>query len=728
MLLAVATLLAAAPSAPPPQLEGLVVDKNTREPVAGAEVTILGHPGERYTDASGRFTWQPAPPPPFEVLVILPGGRFMKPVLVDKLPASGPLEIGVEGLVNESVTVAAGAAPSIEATPASGTTLLTGGEIVARAPANVAQALENVPGVSAVSEGQAAVPVIRGFAGGRTLILIDGARVSSERRAGPSATFLDPFSLESLEVSRGPGSVAYGSDAFGGVISARTRRVAPASPLAFRAVASAGAGTPEVRGAFEVSKGVERGGVLFQAHARDFEDYRSPDGDVFNSGSSDAGFLARVEHAAGPGTFSAGWQSDFGRDVERPRNNSNVVRFYYPIEDSHRLTTGYELRRVKGFERLTFTGFWGGSAIITDQDRFATPTSTRRIERADVSADDYHVRVLAERTVGSAHVEFGTDINGRFDLHALDQLVTFDASGAEVATLTNVSIDEAHRNDAGFFGSVQVPIVPRVLLAAGIRGDYVATRNSGGYFGDRSTSEGAASGYASATLGSFRGFSFTGQVARGFRDPTLSDRYFRGPSGRGFVTGNPDLESETSLQFDGAARFTHGRYRAAVYVFRYRIYDLIERYQTDPDFFFFRNRGEAVMRGVEVETQIDLGGGTTMEVSGQVTRGRAEDDDAWLDSVPAGSLSLQLRRQVGTRGFVQARGAAYDRDTRPGPTERVVPGYFVLDLGAGWIFREGLDLRFLARNVLDQPYMVSQDTRTVLAPGASVGATLTARF
>jgi outer membrane receptor protein involved in Fe transport len=96
--------------------------------------------------------------------------------------------------------------------------------------------------------------------------------------------------------------------------------------------------------------------------------------------------------------------------------------------------------------------------------------------------------------------------------------------------------------------------------------------------------------------------------------------------------------------------------------------------------------------------------------------------------VPAGSLSLQLRRQVGTRGFVQARGAAYDRDTRPGPTERVVPGYFVLDLGAGWIFREGLDLRFLARNVLDQPYMVSQDTRTVLAPGASVGATLTARF
>lgn len=715
-------------AAPTPQLEAIVIDRATREPIAGAEITILGHAGERYTDAAGRFTWQPAPPPPFEVLVMLPGGRFMKPVLVEKLPASGPLEIAVEGLVNESVTVAAGAAPSIEGTPASGTTLLTGGEIAARMPANVAQALENVPGVSTVSEGQAAVPVIRGFAGGRTLILVDGARVTSERRVGPSATFLDPFSLESLEVSRGPGSVAYGSDAFGGVISARTRRVAPASPLAFRTVLSAGAGIPEVRGAFEVSKGIARGGVLVQAHARNFEDYRSPDGDVFNSGSSDAGFLARVEHAAGPGTLSAGWQSDFGRDIDRPRNNSDVVRFYYPIEDSNRLTTGYELRRFKGFERLTLTGFYGNSALVTDQDRFATPVSNRRIERADVSANDYHVRVLAERTVGSAHVEFGTDINGRFGLHALDQLVTFDDSGAEVATTTNVSVDQANRNDAGFFASVQIPLVPRVLLAGGVRGDYVTTENKGGYFGDRSTSEGAASGYGSATLGSFRGFSFTAQIARGFRDPTLSDRYFRGPSGRGFITGNPDLESETSLQFDGAARFTHGRYRAAVYVFRYRISHLIERYQTEPDLFFFRNRGHALMRGLEVETQVDVGGGTTLELAAQVTRGRAEDDDTWLDAVPAASLSLQLRKPIGTRGFVQARGAAFDRDTRPGPTERVIPGYFVLDAGAGWIFREGLDLRVLARNVLDQPYLVSPDTRTVLAPGASVGLILTARF
>jgi outer membrane receptor protein involved in Fe transport len=727
---AVAWLMAlavAASAAPHPQLEARVVDKGSGRPLAGAEITILGHPGERFTDADGRFTWQPAPTPPFEVLVILPGGRFMKPVIVERLSTDGPLELQVEGLVNESVTVAAGAAPSIEATPASGTTLLTGGEIAARAPANVAQALENVPGISTVSEGQAAVPVVRGFAGGRTLILIDGARVTSERRVGPSATFLDPFSLDSIEVSRGPGSVAYGSDAFGGVISARTRRVAPGSPLAFRALGTFGAGIPEVRGAFEVSRGLARGGLLLQVHARNFEDYRSPDGDAFNSGSRDQGFLTRFEHVLGPGTLSIGWQSDFGRDIERPRNNSRTVRFYYPSEDSHRLTTGYELHKYKGFERLSFTGFFGTSALVTDQDRFPTSTRPRDIQRADVTAKDFHVRVLAERTVGTAHVEFGTDVNGRFDLHALDQTVAFELSGALVDTITYVSVDAAHRTDAGFFGSVQVPIASRVLFAAGVRGDRVATENDGGFFGDRSTAQGAVSGYVSATLGSYHGFSFSAQAARGFRDPTLSDRYFRGPSGRGFITGNPDLEAEKSLQFDTAARFTHERYRAAVYFFHYRITDLIERFEEATDFFFFRNRGRALVRGVEVEAQADLGRGATLEVGGQVTRGEG-DDDSSLDAIPQESISLQLRKQLGPRGFIQARGAAFARDTRPGPTERVIPGYAVVDLGGGWSFRKGLDLRVLARNVLDQPYLVSPDTRTVLAPGASVVATVSAKF
>ncbi|MEZ5287522.1 MAG: carboxypeptidase regulatory-like domain-containing protein [Vicinamibacterales bacterium] len=58
------------------------------QPVAGATVSILGRTGEAITDADGRFTWQPAPAPPFEVLVILSDGTHTKPVTVTALDES----------------------------------------------------------------------------------------------------------------------------------------------------------------------------------------------------------------------------------------------------------------------------------------------------------------------------------------------------------------------------------------------------------------------------------------------------------------------------------------------------------------------------------------------------------------------------------------------------------------------------------------------------------------
>ena len=707
-----------------PQLRARVIDKATGKPIANAEVSILGQPGTRTTDADGLLTWQPAPAPPFEILVILPGGVYARPVLVEQFNGD-TIDVMVESLLTEAVTVAAGAAPHIESTPGSATTLVTSTQLVAQAPVTLAQALESVAGVSSASEGHAAVPVVRGFSAGRTLILLDGVRVSAERRAGPSATFLDPFSLDSVEVARGPGSVAYGSDAFGGVIYARTRRVAPGSPLAIRFTGAAGAGVSTVRGGVEVSQGFENGSLLLQAHAREAEDYRSPAGEIFNSGFSDQGFLGRFEHTLGPGTFSAAWQSDLGRDIERPRTNSRTVRFYYPTEDSHRLTASYELNRVAGFDRVSTTAFLGSYAIVTDQDRFATAENPRDIERADVSSRDFQVRVIGDRTIRAAHVELGVDVSSRFGLEAFEERVAFNADGAVLRTDRSVAVEDAHRTDVGLFATIQVPVASRALVSAGLRGDRVSTENRGGFFGDHASSNGAGSGFLSATIGSFAGFTLTGQVSRGFRDAVLSDRYFRGPTGRGFITGNPDLVPETSLQFDTALRYTAGRYRAAVYAFHYRIDDLIERFEVSDDNFLFRNRGRARMRGFEVETQADLGSGYTLELAGQITRGSALDDGAPLGGVPPASLSVQVRKQIGTAGFIRARGSAHARGERPGPGDRITPGYAVLDVGGGWTFSRALELRLVARNILDQEYLVSPDRRTVPAPGRS--ALLTVR-
>lgn len=68
-------------------------------------------------------------------------------------------------------------------------------------------------------------PMIRGFASNRLLYSVDGVRMNSAIfRAGniQNVINIDPFATESVEVLFGPGSVIYGSDAIGGVMSFQT--------------------------------------------------------------------------------------------------------------------------------------------------------------------------------------------------------------------------------------------------------------------------------------------------------------------------------------------------------------------------------------------------------------------------------------------------------------------------------------------------------------------------
>lgn len=713
---------------------GRVVRKGSGAPVAGAEVMVVGLTGSVKTDADGRFTWSPSPAVPFEVIVILPGGNVNRPVLVRTLN-SGDITIEVEALLNEAVTVTAGVAPSIDAAAGAGMTMLSGRDIEVRTPANLNQALENVPGVNQVSEGQAAVPAVRGLARGRTLILIDGARVTSERRVGPSATFLDPAVVEGIDVARGPGTVAYGSDAFGGIISVRTRRPVFTESWTGRLTGTIGEGIPDRRGNLELSRGWGTGGLVIGGHVRDVEDYDGPEAPVLNSGWSDRGFLARLEQQAGRGVISFGWQSDFGRDIERPRNNSSVTRFYYPFENSHRATASYEIARLGTLDTLKVQGFFGTFEQRTDQDRHATATSARRIERADISAKDFSLRAVGEKSVGRARFEFGADINGRFGLEAHDINIAYDLAGNETSFTDNLSTESARRIDTGLFAQVDGRVTPRVLLSGGARVDAVKTTNTGGYFGDQSVSHEALSGFGAVVVGPFNGVSFSGMVSRGFRDPTISDRFYRGPTGRGFITGNPDLDPETSLQFDLGMRYTRQGFRLAVYAYHYDITDLVERYSTTTDFFFFRNRGEAEIRGLELEAQAELGQGFSLELAGQTARGKAVGEtaaagntEAWLDDIAPDMASATLRKSLLNKGSAHVRVAVFRDDVRNGPSEIDAPGYTLLDAGASWWLTPNVELRALGRNLLNDTYYASPDARFVFAPGRNASLTAVVRF
>lgn len=719
-------LLALSIAAPALALGGTVIDARSGVPVANADVIIVGQRGAARTGPDGTFEWALPVAPPLVFLVILPDGRVSRPMRVTTFDESAGIRLLVEPAFAESLDVT-GAAPAIDVSAGSSTSLLAAGDIDLRHPLNVGEMLENVPGVGVISEGQSATPAIRGLARGRTSIMVDGSRASSERRAGANAAFLDPAIVERVEIARGPASVAYGSDAMGGVIAVRTRRPDYSRPLQVRVAGALGGGFPGVSGDLEIASGYGRGAVLMGVRARDFDSYESPAGPVPNSGWRDHGARLLWEHATKTGAWSVGWQTDLSRDIGRPRSDADVIRVTSPSEDSHRLTMSYGRRSLAGFDRIRLDGLVASVRQQTNQDRLPAPARARSLEQAVVRSRELQLRATADRTFGNARFQFGADVDGRYGLESTDTVVSFNPAGAVTTTLTTPSIEHATRTNAGVFTQAEMPAGRRLRLSGGVRADSVHSANQGGYFGEREVTHSAVSGLAAATFTIVESLALTGQVSRGFREPMLLDRFYRGLVGRGFIEGNPELEPETSLQLDVVARYDTGRLVFSGAFYDYRISHLIERYQSGANSFLFRNRSTARIQGTELEARTALPHSFGVSVTAQTSRGRDDDNGTPIDDIAPASVAVVMRH--GLRAVSSyVRVSAIASHDAAGPSEVPTPGYWLVDAGAAWRVVRQLEIVGTARNLLNESYYSSAGPRWVYAPGRRGSVTVVVRF
>lgn len=707
--------------------EFLLLDAGGK-PVALGRVSVVGRTGSALTDTAGRFHLDPLPAVPFEIGVADQRGTWLGLLRVDALEATSPQTLRLRAGEAAEVIVRAGLAPATPAPPAAAATVVSRQELDKRRPNRLGNALESIPGLGRLEEGQSIVPTVRGMARSRVLLLVDDAPITAERRAGPSAGFLDPFSLENIEVVRGPGSVMYGSDSLGGVIHGRT----PMPQLeAWNGRFTLFTGAAGDRGSgigLEANVPLGPGALLLQGHQRSFADYEDPDGTVDNSAARDRGLLARALFPLGSGRIWAGIQIDQGRDQGKPALDSNVTRAYYPREDSTRFTLGTDLGGALGFSAFEIRAFYGTYRLVTDRVRRPASTITRRISEADIDAKDASLRLTGHRPLGRGVLRVGFDAKTRFGLSAIGRFMDFDAAGQQTRTTTEISVETARRINLGAFAETEQILIPNRLNASlGIRRDSVTTKNTGGYFGDRSTSNGAFSGFVALTVLPAPRWSVTGQYSRGFRDPLLSDRYFRGVSGRGFVVGNPDLTPEKSNQWDLAVRTSVGPVNLAAYGYLYRIVNLIERYQAGTDF-NFRNRGSEEITGAELEGDLNLSGGFTLRLGLTTCRGRILDDSSFAADIPPESASLSLDQRVNEKIWWGLKIFLAARDAAPGPTEKTTPGYGALDLSAGYRFPFGIDVRVILRNLFDKRYPATSDAVAVNAPGRGVSVVVGGSF
>ena len=696
-------------------------------PAAGYEVSVVGRSVTVTTNAEGRFTISPDPRLPFQIVALGPQGDVSPAIDVTSLPETGLLEIPLPATFRDSVTVTTGVAPGLEAPPAAATTLVGQQDLEQRRPQRLVEALEAIPGTHTTGEGPTAVPSIRGLARGRTLVLLDGARVTTERRAGASAAFLDPFSLAGVEVARGPGSVTYGSDAFGGVINARSRYPEPGERTLRYTLNTGLGGNDEDAAAIEASTNLFGGAILGQFNIRRSGDAEAADGETIdNSSYRDRGGALRYAVDTPAGRLRTGFAMSDAYDTGSPAVDSHITRSVYPRESSRRFNIDLSSGPVGGWDTLDTSLFLGTYRLVLDRERLPTPTVTRQIESSDTDANDGSIRFVAARPALGGRVQIGAEAVSRFDLESITTRELFDLAGNPIAAQETAAIEEAQRDDLALFATWDRALGGSTALSLGLRGDQVKSQNKGGFFGDHSTTHEALSGFAALTASFTPDLTGTLQVSRGFRDPTLSDRYFRGPSGRGFITGNPNLEPETSLQYDASVRWAAGRGSVALFGYLYQVEDLIERFRPVNDF-FFRNRGEAEVRGLELEVQHPLPWNLAVELAATWAEGEIKDDNTPMDDIPTPGGFLTLR-WAGAEGYAYTRLASFLRDDEPGPTEEERPGYTTFDLGAGYHILENLELRVIGKNLLDRRYREAADETAALAMGRSFVVGVVGRY
>ncbi|MYG47853.1 MAG: TonB-dependent receptor [Gemmatimonadales bacterium] len=676
--------------------EGSLRDANTRSPLAGARVSVVGRETRAVTRADGTFhlTGMTAGVHTLRAERLGYRGATVE-VTVGTVRArravaeSGEvvIELSPSPLALGELVVTATISERAAAEALRPVSVMTGDDLQRQMTTTVAGTLASMPGLAATRMGPSvAQPVIRGLSGDRVLMLEDGTAVGDASNSGADhTTALDPSSARRIEVVRGPGALLYGGNALGGVINVIRDEIPSAAPhhLTGAATLQTQTATGSLAGsATAVFALAERVPLRVEVAARTAGDLKTPigtllntDGELWSGGAGTAyvgdwgrlgaSFRGYRNYYGIPGGFVGGHQEGVRIEMERVASKFRTV-----VEDP-----------VGPFRNLRF-------------DATYTSYTHREIEAADI------VGTLFDQESANA------DVLGR---HGRWGPFTAGAMGGRVS-----------REDFSYGGSLHTPDTRRlkaalylleeidlgaILIESGLRYDWTRTDPAEDRVSDigeiRDRTFQALSGSVGILYKSASGLVLGTSVARAFRTPDVPELFSEGPHLAAYVfeVGNPSLEGEVGQGLDVFLRFESDRLRAEVTGFHNDIRNHIYGEDTGrlsrvrlPIYQFQGN--DAVFSGVELGADVDAGRGLALEGVASSVKGSLKETGRPLPLVPPlkGHVALKYERPS---WYVRAEAEMADEQDRVGEFETPTPGYTVFNAAAGVRFTLGGRLNVL---------------------------------
>jgi outer membrane receptor for ferrienterochelin and colicins len=505
-VVAVAVTLSVATAAAQSVVSGTVVGKLDSLPVAGAEIATANGLRVR-TGLDGRF----------QIRVGHGDSLFVRAIgfRAEWFPAPGDALLCLEALsttLPTLITTAGLRAMSLGESAAS-VTVIDREMIAATASVSANQLLRQIPGLQELSTPPSKTGIaIRGLDAARVLILVDGEPVVGTLLETRDIGRLSTLAAERIEITKGPSSVEFGSDALGGVINLVT---APPSAT-FHGEVTTRAGE---LGRREASASVS------DTHGR--LGYRASVGwrqaDAVTAIGADGTSLDRVYDVRTDVRYKAGETIQLRGDVQlsRQRQRWPVGGGYNGFIDNRGAQALGEIQASKfgGHARLRMFAQYSDYQFRQAQSLAPIAGSADSLEQQEKL-----VRLLASftRQAGAHLIDAGAQ-----------------ASVRAIVAPEKIEDDRADDRVFEFFARDRWVRGP-VLVTAGGRA------TSGSLWGNALT---PSLGLAIQLSDELR---VRSSFAKGFRAPTFKEiRYtFANPAAGYVLEGNPDLEPESSSSLD----------------------------------------------------------------------------------------------------------------------------------------------------------------------------------
>jgi outer membrane receptor for ferrienterochelin and colicins len=647
------------------------------------------------------------------------------------------------------VVTATGVQQWIRDAPAS-ISVITREEIERKPVSSLGQLLSTIPGVTggyALSGAQSKIR-LRGLPEQYTLILIDGRRqgnsagVNYRDDLGPQdLNWLSPDMIERIEVVRGPMSSLYGSDAMGGVINIITRKIAP-----------------------------EWAGTATYNYSRPSDDAR---GDIIQLGAQFSGPLTdRLGLRVGANLTDrdADTGAGFARTPGSKSENANAL-LNWRINDDHTIgmeasrgvqrNVGGEAVSAWGLSKLVHTGY-----VVTHDGRYGdASTSKITLVQNDYEDEGSAVGNHSRETVLDAVFNTGFDwgvphalnVGGQWKREALQNL---DTIGTVPVTWTGSGrISPKNEADAwALFVEDHLSLRENLTLTLGLRWDN--TENYDDNLSPRvyavwhpshdwTVRGGVSRGFRAPNLkqGSAGAATQSGGngcrslAPEGWTNDTTSPTYRPNADGtRGcYMAGNPNLEPETSTNYEIGAGFDRGGWSLAATYFHTDFEDKIEQMPLSslPGFdssyvngFWWtvaQNIQEARTRGVEASIVVPLHERLTWSTNAtRMLESKNRTTGANLLVVPklTAYTSLDWRIDDAWALSLSAQHVGEQLISATSPT--FAKAYTTWDLVSGFDVNAHLTLRAGVRNFTDESTL--EDGSNYDAGGRTWFVGATARF